>query len=126
MANTTNIIRKGTWADAVNLLLGAWLFLTPWLFSYTAENLASWNAWIAGLVIALLGIAALTAFAEWEEWVELIAGIWVAISPWVLGFSAVTSAMGWHVIVGVIVAVLAAVRLYSVRSDTQRLTPSSR
>lgn len=115
-------MRKGTWPDVVNLLLGVWLFLTPWFFGYSGEAMAAWNAWIAGVVIAALGIAALSAFYEWEEWIELIAGLWVAISPWLLGFSAITAAMGWHVIVGIAVAVLAGVRLYYARQGPQRVT----
>lgn len=120
MADTT--MRKESWADVVNLLLGVWLFLTPWIFGYAGTTTAAWNAWIAGALIAVLGVAALAAFAEWEEWIEVLAGIWVAISPWVLGFSAVTAAMGWHLIVGIVVAVLAGVRLYYARQGTQRIT----
>ena len=30
--------------------------------------------------------AALAAFAVWEEWLNLIAGLALMISPWVLGF----------------------------------------
>lgn len=119
MADT---MRKESWADVINLLLGIWLFLTPWLFGFTTEGTASLNAWIAGILIAALGLAALTTFAEWEEWIELLAGIWVAISPWLLGFSGVTAAMGWHVIVGVVVAILAAVRVYYARQQPGRLT----
>ncbi len=60
--------------DVANLILGAFLFLTPWLFGY-AMGAESWNAWIAGAVIAVLSIAALSAFAEWEEWLNLIVGL---------------------------------------------------
>ena len=26
--------------------------------------------------------------AEWEEWINLLLGVWVLVSPWVLSFSA--------------------------------------
>ncbi|MDP9734955.1 UNVERIFIED_ORG: hypothetical protein QE446_005098 [Rhizobium sp. SORGH_AS260] len=35
-------------------------------------------------------------------------GIWAIVAPWILGFSAVTTAMWAHVIAGMVVAVLAA------------------
>jgi len=60
--------------DVINLILGAFLFISPWLFAF-APGAESWNAWIAGAVIAILSIAALSAFAEWEEWLNLIVDV---------------------------------------------------
>jgi hypothetical protein len=97
--------------DVINLILGAFLFISPWLFAF-APGAESWNAWIAGIVIAVLSIAALSAFAEWEEWLNFIVGLWTIVSPWALKFSAHTNAMRVAVIVGVIVAVLAAIEIW--------------
>ncbi|TKB76767.1 MAG: hypothetical protein E5W81_14995, partial [Mesorhizobium sp.] len=47
----------------------------------------------------------------WEEWVNLVVGLWVLASPWVLGFQA-TTAMTVHVVIGILVAVLAAIELW--------------
>src|SRR6266540_2230294 len=102
-------------ADVINLLLGAWLFVSPWVFGFAPEGAASWNAWLSGVIVAALAIAALAAFAEWEEWLNLIVGIWVAVSPWLIGFSANATAMRLHFVIGVIVAVVAAIRLWMVR-----------
>ena len=85
------------------LLLGAVLFLSPWVFGFAA-GAQSQNAWITGIVIAVLSIAALAAFAEW---LNLVAGLWAIAAPWVLGFPG-TTAMTVHVVIGVIVAALAA------------------
>ena len=43
----------------------------------------------------------------WEEWTNVVLGVWLAISPWVLGFSSHFAAMVNAVIVGVVVAALA-------------------
>lgn len=107
--------------DVINLILGALLFISPWLFTF-APGAESWNGWIAGIVIALLSVAALSAFAEWEEWLNLIVGLWVIVSPWVLHFSANTTAMWTNVIVGVIVAVVAAIEIWLTHRATPRLT----
>ena len=48
--------------DIGNLILGAFLFFTPWIFSYPA-GVESQNAMISGIIIAVLSIAALAAFA---------------------------------------------------------------
>jgi SPW repeat len=108
--------------DVVNLALGAWLFLSPWIWGFAPQAAVSWNAWISGVVVAGLAVAALAAFAEWQEWLNLIVGIWVAISPWVVGFSANAAATQDHLVVGVIVAVVAAVRLWFLRQGPPRVT----
>ncbi|ARQ14485.1 SPW repeat-containing protein (plasmid) [Rhizobium etli] len=94
--------------DVVNIVAGLALLISPWLLGFTGETYAAWNAWIAGAAIALIAAAALYAFYEAEEWLNLVLGIWAFVAPWVLGFSAIAAAMWAHVIVGIVVAVLAA------------------
>jgi hypothetical protein len=106
--------------DVANLVLGAILFFSPWIFAFDSGP-SSQNAFISGIVIAALSIAALAAFAVWEEWLNLIVGLWVLISPWVLGFQGGT-AMTVHVIIGIIVAVLAAVELWIMYQNPPRQT----
>jgi SPW repeat len=96
--------------DVLNLILGALLFFSPWIFSF-ASGAQSQNAMISGIIIAVLSIAALAAFAEWEEWLNLVVGLWVLVSPWVLGF-ADTTAMWVHIVIGIVVAVVAAIELW--------------
>jgi hypothetical protein len=103
--------RNEGFVDVVNLILGAWLFVTPWLFGF-AHTTAGWNAWIVGALIALVAIAALMAFTEWEEWANLLLGLWAIVAPWNLGFDGNTAAMVNHVIVGIVVAVLAGIELW--------------
>jgi nitric oxide reductase large subunit len=114
--------KKETLADVVNLILGGFLLVSPWIFGFAAETTASWNAWISGLVIAVLAIAALAAFATWEEWLNLIVGLWVAASPWIVSYSASAAARWVHLIVGLVVAVVAGVRLWLVYRSPPRVT----
>ena len=74
--------KRETLADVINLVLGAWLFLTPWIFGFAPNTAASWNAWLSGVAIGVVALAALLAFAEWEEWINLLLGVWVAVSGW--------------------------------------------
>ena len=58
-------------------------------------------------------MGALVAFSEWEEWVNLILGFATIIAPWALGFAGNGSAAKTtHVILGLIVAVLAAIEIW--------------
>jgi hypothetical protein len=118
MENWTN----AKWCDVANLILGAVLFFSPWIFGFDAGR-ASENAHIAGIVIVVLAIAALAAFAVWEEWLNLIVGLWTLVSPWVLGFQG-TRAMTVSVAIGIAVAILAAIELWIMSQNPPRLTAS--
>jgi hypothetical protein len=109
--------------DVVNLFLGTILFFSPWLFSLSLGTLQQTDA-IAGLLIAVLSIAALTAFAIWEEWLNLIAGLWLIASPWLLGFQD-SNAMTFHVVIGAVVAALAAFEVSIARLASARLSSIS-
>jgi hypothetical protein len=87
-------------ADTVNLVIGLGLFVSPWGFGFAGESPTNWNAWLSGILIAALAVAALAIFIEWQEWIALAAGIWVALSPWVLDFSAKATVTTLHVIAG--------------------------
>ncbi|MCW2242522.1 SPW repeat protein [Azospirillum canadense] len=108
--------------DLVTLLLGAALFLGPWLYGFADQATASWNAWITGAVMVALAAAAIFAFAEWEEWVNLVVGLWAVVAPWALGFAGHSSAMRTHVVVGLAVAVLSAAEGWYFHRNPPRLT----
>lgn len=95
------------WQDAGNLVLGIWLFLSPWIVGFAGESAAAWNAWIIGVVIAVVAAGAIYDFQKWEEWLNVVLAVWLVISPWLLGFSALAAAMWNAVIVGLLVLALA-------------------
>jgi hypothetical protein len=109
------------WQDWVNLALGVWLFLSPWILGFAdfsgagPGQAASINAWIVGIIIAALSLAALQRTQPWEEWVNIIAGIWLFISPWVLGYAGLPAALWNALIVGALVFILAAWDLGTLR-----------
>jgi hypothetical protein len=106
--------------DVANLILGAILFLSPWIFGFDAGR-PSQNAYVIGIVITVLAIAALAAFAVWEEWLNLIVGLWTLVSPWVLNFQG-TRAMTVTAVIGAAVAILAAIELWIMTQNPPRLT----
>lgn len=120
-------VRSDRWRDWAMLALAVWLFLSPWILGFTvgtpvegalaAEGftVAAWNAWILGVVIAALALWAALRFAEWHDWVNGVLGVWLVVSPWILGFAALTAALWNHVAVGLLIAALAAWELWDVR-----------
>ena len=115
--------RQETIIDFIKLALSVFLILTPWTFGFTAATVASGNAWISGAVIGLVSIAAIVALAEWEEWVSLVFGLWVAISPWLLGYHAtVISAMRANATIGIAIVLLAAAELAMIHRSPPHVT----
>ena len=95
---------KRHWQDVINLILGVWLFITPFIFEMTSSTgLAARNGYAFGIIICGLSIWALVQPQLWEEWTNLVVGLWLLISPFVLGFTADTAAMWNHIVVGVVV-----------------------
>jgi hypothetical protein len=47
------------WEDWGNLILGAWLFISPWLLGFGGSG--SWNAWIVGALVAIISIWGIVA-----------------------------------------------------------------
>lgn len=107
------------WEDWLNLVLGAWLFISPWLLGYSNATAAAWNAYIVGAAFAIFALIALGKPDRWEEWVNVVIGAWAVISPWVLGYAAVTAATWNAVIVGAIVLL---VSLEATRAQRQQGT----
>jgi hypothetical protein len=106
--------------DVVNLILGMVLFFSPWAFNLSVG--AQWQtASVIGIVIAVLSIAALAAFAVWEEWVNLVAGLALIVSPWLLGFQN-SDAMTIDVVIGGLVAVFAAFEVWSLYERAPQVT----
>lgn len=95
------------WRDAINLVLGIWLLVSPLALAYTAQTAPAWNAYGVGVVIAVLSAAALWQFQKWEEWLSAVLGAWLVVSPWVLGFGVDHIATWNQIIVGIAVGIFA-------------------
>jgi hypothetical protein len=96
---------KSRWQDMINLIIGAWLFFSPWLLQYATGGTPAWDAYILGAAIVVFAAWALFAPQAWEEWTNLVLGLWLIVSPWVLGFSSQYAATWNMVIVGLVVVI---------------------
>jgi len=96
---------KQRWQDWVNLILGVWLFITPFLGLVAVTSLGAWNSYVFGVIIAGFSIWALVQPRAWEEWINLVIGVWLIIAAFLLGFETNGAGMWNHIIVGIIVGV---------------------
>jgi SPW repeat-containing protein len=96
--------------DLYNLLLAAILFSSPWFFAH-ASRAASLDLRLSAAAIVILSLAAMVAFSVWEEWINLALGLWLVVSPFLLGF-AHTRAMHFGVGIGAAIAFMAGLELW--------------
>ena len=88
------------------LLFGLWTFFAPfWMPAYASHsNEAAWSSYILGILVVIFAWAALATRKLWEEWVNLVLGILLIISPFVLQFYASQQGAAWNqIILGLLV-----------------------
>jgi SPW repeat-containing protein len=100
-------MQKQHWQDWVTLLLGIWICVSPWTTDSGAGGAAISSYYIVGVAVTLFAIVALVTFRPWEEWVNLVLGAWLLVSPWLLGFRAVTGLMWNALLIGALVVACA-------------------
>ncbi len=94
----------------VNIVLGGLVIISPFVFAVHSSK-AIWNNVIAGAMVGILAIIRWRLHQPGWSWLNLILGMWVVISPFVLFLSG--AAMWNNVILGIIIAALALTNTYS-------------
>lgn len=115
MAERQIVRDEQRWQDWVNIVLGGWLILAPFIGIGVNHDIAAWNSYVAGAVVAIFTIAALARPQLWEEWLNLIVGLWLIAAPFVLGYTQQTGPMWNQIIVGLLIgadALWAAVQIW--------------
>jgi SPW repeat-containing protein len=95
-------------ASGINILLGIWLIVSPWVFDYSGRAPVL-NSVYVGAVIAMLAafrLATLRRSAGLSA-INVILALWVIASPWVYGYSANVGAVGDNLLLGIAIATLA-------------------
>lgn len=101
-------MKKISLQDWMNIVLGTWLFASPWIMNYAdALPKAAWSAWIAGAAIVVFAAVAGWIPKATREVANILLGAWVAVSPWVLKWTTNQDVMVNAVVVGVLVMSLA-------------------
>ncbi len=95
------------WQDLANAVLGACVVVSPWVLGFEGSSMAMSNAVIAGLALVAAALGAAIVPRAWEEWTEAALGLWLFVSPWILGFGGNRNAMLSTMIAGLAVMALA-------------------
>jgi hypothetical protein len=111
----TNVTRGShyaikSWPDRVNLLLGLFLCVSPWL-AMDSGTASTWNAVFFGSAIIVAALFAIAKPGVRPEWSNVVFGLWLLVAPWALGFSSVDSSMYASVLVGIFVTYFACMQI---------------
>jgi hypothetical protein len=92
--------------SALNMIAGFWLIVSAWVLGFNGVPVAVWDTVLVGIAVAVLAAIRLgTPGTEGLSWINLILGVWLIISPFVLGFR--EAAMGNAIVLGILVLLLA-------------------
>lgn len=104
------------WQDQLILLLGLWLLVSPFVLGYEASSAIAINAYLCGVAMALLAAFDLYKTYVWAVALNLLIGVWVAVSPWAAIVAERGAMMTNSVIVGVAVVILG---LWELQTDPE-------
>lgn len=95
-------------ASILNIVAGIWLIVSPSVLGFTNPAAQTNDVWL-GFIVGVLGLIRAIApqvQTVWLSWLNIIAGIWLIIAPFVLGYGSSAQRTN-DVILGIIVAGLA-------------------
>ncbi len=100
-----------TWRNGVLAVLGAWFVVAAFLMDPMDLSLFVWTALILGGLTLLGSLWALgdSARRVWRHWLMVLFGLYLAITPWIYGFTSYATALWSTLLVG---AALLAVALW--------------
>ncbi len=101
--------------DWVITSLGLWMMVSPRVLHFASihmgiQSSAIWSAWLAGAAIILVTLGSrfvVLAWNPWQDGTNVALGLWLMISPWVLGYAAEMTVRTNSLAVGFCVAALA-------------------
>ncbi len=94
------------WQDPINALLGIWLIISPWALGFSSTTAATVNFVIVGILLLAVALGAIYVPKAWEEWSEVVLGIWMVVSPWLVRYATQHAAKTDAVVTGIIVLIL--------------------
>ena len=93
-------------ASALNVLAGIWLIISPWVLGFTDLRVPLWDTLLVGIAVLVLAAIRLgTSGTTGLSWVNLLLGICLIISPFVLSFTTATAAMSNAIVLGILVGI---------------------
>lgn len=98
------------WQDWAEVVLGVIVLLSPLVVDTTSG--AMWTMIVLGALIAIDGLVSLAMPAMvYGEWFQMVLGVLLFISPWVIGYTDMTAASWTSWVAGVLTVAAGAMAL---------------
>ena len=101
-----------TWEDWLGMGVAVLIGLSPWLADQQGDQSVMLNAVFVGAVALVLAELEVVDLHRWQEIGEIACGLWLAASPFVLGYANAGDLRYWHFALGAGVVLLAALELW--------------
>lgn len=101
--------RPYDWCSGLNILLGVWILISPFVLAFNRLVPAEWNNVIVGILVgwvALIRSSSSYSQRGWS-WRNVVLALWLIISPFALGFTHPSAALVNNIVLGVVVGLLA-------------------
>jgi len=102
------------WQDQGILLLAIWLVVSPFVMGYPSDSPPAINAFIAGAIMGALAAFDLYKTYAWAVFLNIIVGVWVAVSPWLVNTMPDEAMSASMLLVGLATVILG---LWELRTD---------
>lgn len=111
MLDKTQLETHRTWQEATGMGLGLIVALSPWITGQLSDPTILAATAAAGSIVLLLSAVQLMALTRFEEVATLLAGAWLCVAPFSLGY--VASPLGvMHLLFGPAIVALSALELW--------------
>ncbi len=104
------------WQDQLMVVIGVWLLISPWVLTYPPDSIPAVNAWFSGVLISLLAAFDLVKTYVWAVLLNIVVGVWVTVSPWVVD-TLRDPAMTWSLVISGIATIV--LGTWELRSDPE-------
>src|SRR5262249_41854751 len=93
----------------ITLLLGVWLIVAP--FSMGASATVATNDFVVGILLVATSawILAIDTPPAGAAWFDVLCGMWLIASPFVLGYRAMRASAGNDIVAGVIAIIVSGI-----------------
>lgn len=96
------------WQDWINLILGLWAFVSPWILGFAVStSIAARAMWILVAAIVVFAASAVYMHRAWEEVINILLGVCLVAAPWALSFTQQSTPTTNAVVVGLLVTAFA-------------------
>jgi hypothetical protein len=75
------------WQDWVNVVIGAWVVVSPWALDFATNQTPARAAWALGAAVVIFAGIAIYMHEAWEEAINIILGLCLVGAPWALNFA---------------------------------------